>query len=131
MNKPSKVLPGLTSERTITVTEDLTAAAMGSGTLRVYATPALIALCENTCAMMVQPLLDEGITSVGTHIDIRHLAASPVGAQITCRATLTACDGRRMDFDVEVTDNKELIGKGVHTRFTVKADRFLQKAYEK
>lgn len=127
----SVITPGMTAEKTILVTEENTAAAMGSGTLPVFATPAMIALCENTCATMVEELLGEGITSVGTRIDIEHLSASPIGTEITCKATLTAFDGRRLDYTAEVYDNAGLIGKGAHTRFTVKADSFLKKANAK
>ena len=108
-----------------------TAVAMGSGTLRVFATPAMIALCEACCAELVEDLLGEGITSVGTHLDVDHLSASPIGAGIVCKSTLTAFDGRRLDFSVEVYDNAGLIGKGTHTRYTVKADSFLKKANAK
>lgn len=104
---------------------------MGSGTLRVFATPAMIALIEGCCAESVEGLLDEGITSVGTHLDIEHLSASPIGAGVVCKSTLAAFDGRRLDFSVEVYDNAGLIGKGTHTRYTVKADSFLKKANAK
>ncbi len=127
----SKIAVGMTAERCVTVTEELTAAAVGSGTLRVYATPALIALCERTCAGMVEELLDHGITSVGTHIDIEHLSPTPVGDRVTCRASVTAFDGRRIDFAVEVSDSAGIIGSGTHTRCTVKSDSFLKKCYEK
>ena len=115
---------------TLVVPEN-TAKTYNSGLLEVFATPAMIALCENTCAMIVENLLDDGITSVGTRIDIEHLSASPIGAEITCKATLTAFDGRRLDYSVEVYDNAGLIGKGAHTRFTVIADSFLKKANAK
>lgn len=125
------ITPGITGEKSVAVTIDNTALAMGSGTLRVFATPAMIALIEGCCAESVEDLLDEGITSVGTNIHIEHLSASPVGAGVVCKSTLTACDGRRLDFDVEVYDTAGLIGRGTHTRFTVKADKFLAKANEK
>lgn len=127
----SKIIPGITGEKSTAVTMDSTAVAMGSGTLRVFATPAMIALIEGCCAESVEDLLDEGITSVGTHLDIEHLAASPVGAGVVCKSTLTAFDGRRLDFTVEVYDNTGLIGKGTHTRFTVKAESFLSKTNAK
>lgn len=122
---------GLTGEKSTAVTMENTAIAMGSGTLRVFATPAMIALIEGCCAESVEDLLGEGITSVGTKVAVEHLAASPLGASILCKSTLTAFDGRRLDFEVEVFDNKDLIGKGTHTRFTVKADRFLEKTNAK
>ena len=127
----TEIKPGVTGEKSAAVTIENTALAMGSSTLRVFATPAMIALCEACCAESVEDLLGEGITSVGTHIDVEHLSASPVGAGIVCRSALTAFDGRRLDFSVEVYDNAGLIGKGTHTRFTVKSDSFLKKAEAK
>lgn len=127
----TSITPGITGEKSTAVTMDSTAVAMGSGTLRVFATPAMIALVEGCCAESVEDLLDEGIISVGTAVNIEHLSASPVGAGIVCKSVLTAFDGRRLDFEVEVYDNAGLIGKGTHTRFTVKADSFLKKAEAK
>ena len=126
-----KIKIGVTGEKSAVVVMENTALAMGSGTLRVFATPAMIALIEGCCAESVEDLLDEGITSVGTQVNIEHLSASPVGAGIVCRSVLNAFDGRRLDFDVEVYDNAGLIGKGTHTRYTVKADSFVNKAYAK
>lgn len=127
----TEIKPGVTGEKSAAVTMENTALAMGSGTLRVFATPAMIALIEGCCAESVEDLLGEGITSVGTHLDIEHLSASPVGAGVVCRSVLTAFDGRRLDFSVEVYDNAGLIGRGTHTRFTVRADSFMQKAKAK
>ena len=126
-----KIKIGVTGEKSTVVVMENTALAMGSGTLRVFATPAMIALIEGCCAESVEDLLDEGITSVGTQVNIEHLSASPVGAGIVCRSVLNAFDGRRLDFDVEVYDNAGLIGKGTHTRYTVKADSFVNKTYAK
>ena len=125
------ITPGITGEKSTAVMMDSTALAMGSGTLRVFATPAMIALIEGCCAESVEDLLGEGITSVGTAVNIEHLSASPVGAGIVCKSVLTAFDGRRLDFSVEVFDNAGLIGKGAHTRYTVKADSFMKKANAK
>ena len=123
--------PGITNEKSVAVTLANTALAMGSGTLRVFATPAMIALCEGCCAESVEDLLDDGMTSVGTKVEIEHLAASPLGASILCKSRLVAVDGRRLDFEVEVYDNVGLIGKGEHTRFIVDAERFVNKTYSK
>lgn len=127
----SHIQPGITGEKSTAVTMDATAVAMGSGTLRVFATPAMIALCEACCAESVEDLLGDGITSVGVAVNIEHLSASPVGAGIVCKSVLTAFDGRKLDFSVEVYDNAGLIGRGTHSRFTVKADSFLKKAEAK
>ena len=123
--------PGITNEKSVAVTLANTALAMGSGTQRVFATPAMIALCEGCCAESIEDLLDEGMTSVGIKVDIEHIAASPLGASILCKSRLITVDGRRLDFEVEVYDNADLIGKGRHTRFIVDADRFVNKTYSK
>ena len=125
------ISPGITNEKSVAVTIENTAIAMGSGTLRVFATPAMIALCEACCAESVEDLLDEGVTSVGVRIDAEHIAASPLGASILCKSKLVAVDGRRLDFEFEVYDNAGLIGKGKHSRFTVDADKFVSKTYAK
>ena len=128
MPQPS---PGITNEKSVAVMMENTALAMGSGTLRVFATPAMIALCEGCCAESVEDLLDEGMTSVGVKVDIEHLAASPLGASILCKSRLVAVDGRKLDFEVEIYDNVDLIGKGRHTRFIVDAERFVTTTYAK
>ena len=127
----SELTIGLTNEKSVAVTIENTAIAMGSGTLRVFSTPSMIALIEGCCAESVEDRLGEGITSVGTKVEVEHLAASPIGASILCKSKLVACDGRRLDFEIEVFDNNGLIGKGKHTRFTVDADKFVSKTYAK
>lgn len=127
----SEITIGLTNEKSVAVTMDNTAIAMGSGTLRVFATPALAALAEGCCAESVEDMLGEGMTSVGTDINVAHLAASPLGASILCKSKLVAFDGRKLDFEFEVYDNSGLVGKGTHTRFTVDAEKFVQKTYAK
>ena len=125
------ITPGITGEKSVAVTIENTALAMGSGTLRVLATPAMIALIEGCCAESVEDMLDEGLTTVGTNVNAAHIAASPLGVSILCRSKLTAVDGRRLDFEAEVYDSKELIGKAKHTRFIVDAEKFLNKTYAK
>lgn len=118
------VQPGLTGEAHIIVTDALTAAALGSGSVNVYSTPALIALLEAAAIHALEDHLPDGQTSVGTRLDVRHLAATPVGMAITARATLKAVDGRRLVFEVEASDPVERIGEGVHERFIVDKARF-------
>lgn len=127
----NNITPGITGEKSVAVTIENTALAMGSGTLRVFATPAMIALIEGCCAESVEDLLDEGITTVGTKVEIEHLSPSPPGAGIFCKSKLVAANGRRLDFEAEVCDNAGLIGKGRHTRFTVDAEEFVAKTYKK
>lgn len=122
---------GITIKKKTTVTPELLASYVGSGTIQVYATPMVVALMEKAAAALVQPYLDEGITTVGTRIAIDHLSATPQDAQVYAVATLTALHGRKFDFSVEAYDNGGLIAKGEHTRFSVKADTFLKKAQEK
>ena len=116
---------------TETVTEEKTAAALGSGTLRVYATPAMIALMENTALNSVADKLDDGMTTVGTKLDIVHTSASPVGSTITCESELVEIDRRRLVFSVTVYDNVGEIGKGTHERFIVDSVKFSEKTAAK
>lgn len=122
---------GMKNTVSVTVTEDLTAQAAKSGSLSVYATPFMIALMEEASAGLIEPYLDEGITSVGTMVNIQHLAATAVGAKVKATATLTSFDGRKFCFDVEAYDNAGLIGKGTHERFSVKSDKFMAKCQER
>ncbi len=122
---------GLKSSQTITVEEKDTAQAYGSGTLPVFATPAMIALMENTAMNTVSPYLNEGEASVGTLMNVKHLSATPVGGTVTCEAELTEADGRRLVFKVTARDNKGIIGEGTHERFIIKTEKFLAKAQDK
>lgn len=118
---------GLTNEIKLTVTDDKTAAALGSGLLEVFATPAMIAAMENACAECVQPHLDMGQTTVGTLVNIRHTRASGKGAEITVRSRLEEIDRRRLVFSVSAYDEKGLIGDGQHERFIIDTEKFLAK----
>lgn len=113
------------------VTEERTAKAMGSGELAVYATPAMIALMEETAYKSVSPELEEGAGSVGTLMNVKHVAASPVGMKITCQSELVEVDGRRLVFKVEAFDEKGLIGEGNHERFIIQNEKFQRKADSK
>ena len=113
------------------VTEGTTAKAMGSGELAVYATPAMIALMEETAYTCVSAELEEGAGSVGTLMNVKHVAASPVGMKITCKTELIEVDGRRLVFHVEAYDDKGLIGEGTHERFIIQNEKFQQKADSK
>lgn len=122
---------GIIARKSITVTQDLTAAAMGSGTLDVYATPALVALMENTAMLSVSALLGTGEVTVGSSIHVEHTAASPVGITVSCGSTLTAVEGRKLTFALEAFDTKGPIGKATHVRYIVDAERFVAKANQK
>ncbi len=122
---------GIKHTVTETVTMDKTAATVGSGLLPVYATPAMIALMEKCASECVAPYIEEGKSSVGTMLNVKHLAASPVGIKITCTSTLTEVDGRRLVFSLEASDEKGPIGEGTHERFVIDVDRFMSKCNSK
>lgn len=109
------------------VTEKLTAKEMGSGELAVYATPAMIALMEETAYKSVTAELEDGMGTVGTLMNVKHVSASPVGMEITCETELTEVDGRRLVFTVKAYDTKGLIGEGVHERFVIVNEKFQAK----
>ncbi len=122
---------GTKHEVKITVTDKITAEAMGSGSLAVFATPAMVALMEQAASELCEKYADEGTTTVGTALNIQHLAATATGAEVKAVATVTSCDGRKVTFDVEAYDNAGLIGKGTHERFCIKIDKFMQRAEER
>ena len=122
---------GLTCKKKITVTPEMTAAAMGSGALEVLATPSMIALMEGTAQEAVQNLLEDGQGTVGTRIDVRHLAATPVGMEVTCTAEVTEVERRRIVFTVKAKDEKEVIGEGIHERFVIDNEKFFAKCRQK
>ena len=118
---------GLKFESTTIVGEENTAAALGSGDMAVFATPAMVALMENAAMLCVAEYLPAGAATVGTAISTSHVKASPVGAAIRAEAELTEVDGRRLEFVVRAYDERGLIGEGRHTRFVVDRGRFLSK----
>ena len=122
---------GIKGTGTVTVNEENTAKAMGSGTLDVFATPALIALMEETCWRSVANELEEGSGTVGTLLEIKHTAPTPVGMKVTCESTLTEVDGRRLVFEVIARDAKGFVGEGKHERFIIQNEKFQMKANAK
>jgi predicted thioesterase len=108
------------------VTEALTAAQMGSGTVAVFATPALVALMEAAAVTALEDALPKGRVSVGVRIDVRHTAATPVGTRVRARAELVAVDGRRLRFHVEAWDEVQSIGTADHERVLVDERRFME-----
>lgn len=113
------------------VTEEKTAAAAGSGSLPVYATPMMVALIEEAAWKSVQPMLDEGQGSVGTLMNVEHLSATPVGMKVWAETEVTAVDRRRITFTVRAFDEVGLIGQGTHQRFVIDNERFLGKCQQK
>ena len=119
---------GIKGTQEVVVSEENTAKTMGSGALDVFATPAMIALMEKTAWESVQPYLEEGSGTVGTLMNVKHVAASPVGMKITCETELVKVDGRALTFTVKAFDEAGLIGEGEHERFVVFNDKFQAKA---
>ena len=111
-----------------TVTQENTAAAVGSGLVPVFATPYMIALMENAAVNALAPCMAEGEGSVGTRLEVTHDAATPVGMKVWAEAELTAVEGRKLTFAVRAYDEAGPIGGGVHERFVISVDRFLAKA---
>lgn len=116
--------PGLTGSASTVVTADKTALALGSGNVNVFSTPAMIALLEGAAVDALRPYLLDGQTSVGTTVNVKHIAATPIGMTVTATAVLTEIDGRRLVFQVSASDEVEVIGEGSHERFIVDRDRF-------
>ena len=123
--------PGIFNEITFTVTPELTAKAVGSGTLEVLATPVMIAKMEEAAWTAVSDHLEEGSGSVGTLMNAQHLSATPVGMTVTCRAELTEVSGRKLVYKVTAWDEKGPIGSGTHTRAIINNERFLAKCNAK
>ena len=113
------------------VTEENTALALGSGSLKVYASPAMMLMVERAAVTLLMGNLDGNMTSVGTGLFIEHIAPSPIGSEISCQVTLSKIDRKELTFEVEVRDELEPIGKGTHTRFIVDGERFQTKADNK
>ena len=116
---------GIKNCRELIVTEDQTAASAGSGGQPVFSTPHMVALMETTAWASVEPCMEEGKSTVGTHLDIAHLSASPVGAHVKSESELIEIDGRRLVFKVSASDDAGLIGEGTHERFIIDIEKFM------
>ena len=122
---------GITYSVETVVSEKNTAKTMGSGTLDVFATPAMGALMEEAAWKCVAPHLDEGAGTVGTSMQIKHVSATPMGMRVTASCELIEVDGRRLVFNVEASDEAGLIGSGVHERFIIMNDKFMARTESK
>jgi len=127
----SKLAPGLIGENEKIVTVEDTAAHLGSGLAPVFGTPALVGLMEGAAVQSLEGRLPPGQTSVGVRIDVRHLAATPVGMRVRARAELVEVQGHHLAFRVEAWDEAERIGEATHKRFVVDVERFVAKARSK
>ncbi len=113
------------------VTESMTASAVGSGLVAVLSTPMLVALMESAAVDALHGALEDGQTSVGTRIDVQHIAATPVGNAVRATASLQQIDGRRLVFSIKAWDDTELIGQATHERFIIDQARFEAKLDKK
>ena len=123
--------PGLVAEVTHVVTETDTAATYGSGLVPVLSTPHLIALMEAVSQAAIEPHLAQGESAVGIHVDMKHLAATPVGMEVRVRSELVEVEGRRLSFHVEAWDEVERVGEADHQRFVIDTARFMSGVAEK
>ena len=132
MTETSEQFPlGLTGEATVQVGPELTARHLGSGAVGVFATPEMVRIMERAAVNALLPHLRPGQQSVGVLVNVRHLAATPLGATVTARAELIAVDGRRLTFRVSAHDGIEAIGEGLHERAIIDLARFEAKAQAK
>ncbi len=122
---------GLKGRAETVVTPENTAAAMGSGLVPVFATPAMVALMEQAAASSLTPFLEEGQGSVGVHLDITHQSATPVGLKVWAESQVTAVEGKQITFSVAAYDEAGLIGQGTHKRACITVERFLAKTQQK
>lgn len=122
---------GLTAEVSAEVRDDMTARAVGSGEVNGLATPAMIALMEAAAVKAVAGELEEGESSVGTHLNVSHSAPTPVGMTVTARAELTGIVGRQLVFRIQARDEVGEIGSATHERFVVRLDSFEGKVAER
>ncbi len=117
--------PGISDEQTITTTPDMGITHLGPDAPSMYSTPSMIALIEATCVRLISRYVDAGEQSVGFHIDVRHLAPTPVGKKVTAKVSLREINGRRLKFDVECWNEDGVkIGEGLHERAIIDIARF-------
>jgi predicted thioesterase len=127
----SSVAIGLSAEIILTVAESDTAARWGSGLVPVFGTPALVGLMEAAAVKALEGQLEQNQTTVGGRIDVRHLAATPVGMQVRARAELVKVEGRKLTFQINAWDEAEKIGEATHERFVIDTAKFIARAQTK
>jgi predicted thioesterase len=131
MNLSELIQPGASNEERFTVTEQITAYQVGSGSARVLATPWLIGYMERTAHRLLTCCLPEGQTSVGTLVNVRHLAPTPLGVEVRVEAVVISLEGNRVYFKVRAWDEIELVGEGEHERAVIEEARFLRRVEKK
>ena len=129
MKKPAKI--GDTGELQFVVADEHTIDFGDGGMPRVLSTPTLIWFLEHAARRALAPVLEDADSCVGTHVDIQHLAPTPVGHRVTCKARVIAVDGRQVTFQVEAHDENERIARGLHRRAVVPIDRFAARVARK
>ena len=122
---------GIQGQTEALVEQEDTAKAVGSGDLLVYATPCMVALMEGAACESIAPYLAEGESSVGISMNVAHTSATPVGMEVRAESRVTAVDGRKVTFEITAFDEKGEIGRATHERVVIKAERFLEKTYDK
>jgi predicted thioesterase len=127
----SDLLIGASAELRQTVTRETLAAKVGSGSVDVFATPELVLLLEKTAVAALAEKLEDGTTTVGSALNMTHLAATPEGMQVVATAKVVKAEGRKLTFEVSAEDEHELIAEGTHTRFIVDAEKFQRRADSK
>ncbi len=118
---------GIKGKEEMLVTEENSALKMGSGTLKVFATPSMAALMEKTAWKSVAPYLEDGLCTVGTKLSLSHVASTPIGMKVFCESEVTAVEGRKIVFKIVVKDEAGLIGESDHERFIVEDEKFQKK----
>lgn len=119
-----QITAGLSGTAELVVSEEHTAPSIGSGKVRVLATPVMINVIEAAALAAIEHLLPPGYQSLGTRLDVRHIAATPVGMKVIATASVTKAEGRTVHFRVEARDEKDLIGDGTHERVVVNVEKF-------
>ncbi len=119
-----EIVAGSMRQERVLVTPDRAIDFLGVESARVLSTPHLVGLLEMVCRNLLVSFLPSGQDSVGTHVDLRHLAATPIGMQVTLRAEIISVDGRRVRFRIEARDEQEKIAEGTHERFVMDIERF-------
>ena len=122
---------GIKGNNEVKVVAENTAKNVGSGMLEVFATPAMTALMESTACESVMPYLEDGEGTVGISLNIRHVSATPIGMTVFCESELIGIDRKRLVFSLKVSDEKGIIGDGIHERFIVNNEKFMSKANAK
>jgi predicted thioesterase len=131
LSVPEALKPGLSGTAEIVVGTRDTAPHVGSGKIGVLATPIMVNLMEAAALQAVERFMPPGYQTVGTHLDVRHFAATPVGMRVRARAELVKVDGRTLTFRIDAEDERERVGEGVHERLIINVERFDQRMQKK